>query len=188
MLDPNGIRLSTSTGDVQWPSVAFDGTHYLVVWTSAASATAGEIFGTIVATDGTVVASDIPITTTGNAYFRVVSIAFDGTNFLIAWRTATHHIRAIRVARSGATLTSLDGTGGFAVTSTTADYYPWVTFGSGQYLVAWHTGRNPSWRPGHLCRADQHRRRRARSERVRRARSLPTSKITSRSLRADPTT
>ena len=88
---------------------------------------------------GTVVAADIPITTAGNVYFRVVSLAFDGTNFLIAWRTATgSHIRATRVSRTGATLTSLDGAGGFVIASAGGDFYPWVTFGSGQFLVAWH--------------------------------------------------
>jgi hypothetical protein len=139
VLDPNGIRLSTSTADAEWPSVAFDGTHYLVVWTAPVGATQYEVYGTIVATDGSVVAADIPITTTGASYNRVISLAYDGTNFLVVWRTwVGSHIRATRVRRNGATLTSLDGTGGFSIATIGGDFYPWVTFGSGQYLVAWH--------------------------------------------------
>ena len=87
VLDPNGIRLSTSTADAEWPSVAFDGTHYLVVWTAPVAATQYEVYGAIVATDGSVVAADIPITTTGASYNRVISLAYDGTNFLVVWRT-----------------------------------------------------------------------------------------------------
>ncbi|MFZ5471526.1 MAG: putative Ig domain-containing protein [Myxococcota bacterium] len=54
VLDPGGIVISTAASDQEFPQVAFDGVHYLVVWQHLAGAQT-ELRGARVALDGTVV-------------------------------------------------------------------------------------------------------------------------------------
>ena len=96
VLDPAGIPMSTfANGDLNpgaqyVPSVAFDGTNYLVVWTAHRICTLRscdyEVYAGRVTPNGTVLDPGIQITT-GAIPLRMPSIAFDGTNHLVTWRT-----------------------------------------------------------------------------------------------------
>lgn len=133
VLNPTGIPIATRLGSDWIPSVAFDGTNYLVVWVAEVMANGGtEIYGARVTPGGTVLDSTpVKITTDANPKFRPISLAFDGQNYLIAWRNQTDEIRGIRVTASGA---SLDGGNGFNIGQ---GFYPWVAFNGTNYLVAW---------------------------------------------------
>ena len=135
VLDTIPIAISTAAGDAYQPSVAYDGANYLVVWPG--SATAGnldlEMYAARVSPAGTVLNTDIQVTTAAEPLTgRPFSLAFDGTNYLIVWRTESTTVMGARVTTTG---TSLDGDG-FMISSLVNSKYPWVAFGGGSFLVA----------------------------------------------------
>ena len=85
VLDPAGIAISTADFPQQRPSVAFDGTNYLVVWDDNRSYSSYDIYGARVAPGGGVLdPAGIAISTTsGGQLFP--HVAFDGANFMAAW-------------------------------------------------------------------------------------------------------
>jgi len=85
VLDPSGIAISTAIDSQRLPTVAFDGTDYLVVWQDRRNGPEYDIYGTRVSPSGTVLdPAGIAISTaTGNQC--APSVAFDGNNCVIAW-------------------------------------------------------------------------------------------------------
>ncbi len=135
VLDPDGIPISTvpnadpNPGNQYIPSVAFDGTNYLVVWTELRDASPSyELYAARVTPAGTVLDPDGRQITSGAYALRMPSVAFDGTNYLVVWRG----IRGMRVSTGGV---GLDGPTGFQIGS---GFYPWVAFDGTNYLVVWH--------------------------------------------------
>ncbi|MEO0226771.1 MAG: FlgD immunoglobulin-like domain containing protein [candidate division WOR-3 bacterium] len=143
VLDPSGIAISTAANTQEYPSVAFDGTNYLVVWHDARSYSTVDIYGTRVAQNGTVLdPSGIPISTAANDQ-KHPSVAFDGTNYLVVWedgRNGPADIYGARVSTSG---TVFDPQG---IPISTVQYYdqvsPSVAFDGTNYLVVWHDSRS----------------------------------------------
>jgi hypothetical protein len=139
VLDPGGFPISTfanqdpSPGAQYVPSVAFDGTNYLVVWVAHRPPDSDfEVYAARVTPGGTVLdPGGIPITS-GASPLRMPSIAFDGTNYLVTWRTASSEIRAARVTPAGV---NLDGATGFFVGN---GFYPYVAFDGTNYMIIWH--------------------------------------------------
>jgi len=83
VLDSTGIPLIGWPGDQQCPSIAFDGTNFLIVWENgnldpniyAARVTPS---GTVLDPNGIVIANQ--------PYIEIYpSVAFDGTNYLVVW-------------------------------------------------------------------------------------------------------
>ncbi len=143
MLDPEGIAILTDAWyDKVCPSIAFDGTNYLVVWgeVSCGGCQPGaDIAGARVSVGGEVLdTSGIAISRA--AGFQVLpSVAFDGTNYLVAWENCrtedfSYDIRGARVSVAGEVL----DTSGIAI-STSASYqaYPSIAFDGANYLVVW---------------------------------------------------
>ncbi|MCH7666953.1 MAG: hypothetical protein IH936_13625 [Acidobacteria bacterium] len=124
-LDGAGIVLGSGTGT---PSTAFGGSDFLTVWSN------GEIYGSRVTPAGVLLdESPIQITTSGNSVkVRPISLAFDGTNYLIAWRTILDQIFVARVSTAGVIV---DGPAGFQIGQ---GFYPWVAFDGTNYMVIWH--------------------------------------------------
>lgn len=150
VLDPNGIPISTfanydpNPGNQYIPSVAFDGTNYMVVWVenrAPAPDVKYEIYGARVDSNGTVLDPDgFQITVQGDP-IRMPSIAFDGTNYLIVWRTAANSIYGIRVSKTGV---RQDGPQGFLIYGC-CGYYPYVAFDGTNYMVVWHANGATDW-------------------------------------------
>src|SRR5207244_8796066 len=64
VLDPGGIDLSTATDYQESPTIAFDGTNYVVAWEDYRSGTNYDIYGTRVSPDGTPLDGEgVPIAT-----------------------------------------------------------------------------------------------------------------------------
>ncbi len=86
VLDPNGIPISATTNDQLYPSVAFDGTNYLIVWTDkrSYSTTNNDIYGIRLNQTGSVIGSDIAISTAAHSQIYP-KVAFDGSNYLVVW-------------------------------------------------------------------------------------------------------
>ena len=129
----------------QFPSVAHDGTDYLVVWQDYRSSqnSSWDIYGARVNAAGNVqnpggiIISDAY----GNQYRP--SVAHDGSQYLVTWydhRNGSYaDIFGARVTTAGAVL---DPTGFAISTASYHQYYPEVAFGGGHFLVVWQDYRN----------------------------------------------
>ncbi len=139
VLDSTAISVSVGNNQsVAAPSVGFDGTNYLVAWVASRSGVY-ELYGARISPAGVVLdPGGLKITTGGNPKFRMPGIAFDGTNYLIVWRTEPDQIYAARVSSS---LAILDSPGGFQITNG-GSYYPSAAFDGTNFLVVWHDSRN----------------------------------------------
>ena len=149
VLDKNGIAISTAYLYQYTPKVAFDGKQFLVVWADYRDYknTGWDIYGSRVDTKGTVLDTKGIAISIGGEYETAPNLAFDGTNYLVAWqdyRNATtkanySDIYGARVATSGKVLDAK----GFAIS--TAAYNqnsPSLAYGGGTYFVAWDDYRD----------------------------------------------
>lgn len=141
VLDPNGFLIAAqpTAAAAHEPSVAFDGTDYMVVWMADPSNTGvAQLYGARVAAGGTVLdPGGVQVTQASpgvDPLLRMPSIAFDGTNHLVAWRTKSSEVRVTRMSTDGVNLDDPSGT------VVGHGYYPYVSYGDGNYLVAWHDG------------------------------------------------
>jgi large repetitive protein len=142
VFDSTGIAISTAANSQKLPSVAFDGTNYLVVWGDERNG-APDIYGTMVTQSGTVL-NPSGIVIIHAAYWQVSpSVAFDGSNYLIVWqdgrRRWEYDIYGTRVNQSGIVL---DSTGIAISTASNSQELPSVAFDGINYLVVWQEGRN----------------------------------------------
>ena len=95
-----------------------------------------DIFGARVTPAGEVLDPEgIPIATTTDREYRPV-VAFDGTNYLVAWEDATDRIRATRASTAGEVLDPE------ALTISSNGWNAAVAYGGGSYLVVWNATRN----------------------------------------------
>ena len=152
-------------GDQFSPAVAFDGTNYLVVWEDARWA-AHDIYGARVSRGGTVLDPTGSRSRPRRDDQRVPSVAFDGTNYLVAWQDGrvgtTYDIYGARVSPAG---TVLDP-GGIPI-STAAGYQGAPASLRRHELPRRLAGSALGRLPRHLRRAREPGRRRARPGRDR---------------------
>ena len=84
VLDPSGIAISTAAGFQESAALAFDGMNYLVAWSDSRSGDY-DIYGGRVSPAGSVLdPNGIAISTAEGAQWYP-GVAFDGTNYLVAW-------------------------------------------------------------------------------------------------------
>ncbi len=83
----SGIAISTAATSQYAPSVAFDGTNWLVTWQDNRNGGERELFGTRVSQSGTVLdPSGIRIGSCPDNYEDAAALAFDGTNYFAVWQ------------------------------------------------------------------------------------------------------
>ncbi len=151
VLDPAGIEIAVRGGfNETSPSVAFDGTNYLVVWQEIPC---NRILGRRVSQagvpdgDGSFLISDC-YEDPGNVWIRKFdpAVAFDGVNYLVTWVDFYGNLAGyalnISVARVTPAGTVLDPNG---IGITGGGWYgnrgwPSLAFGGSTYLVVWIDG------------------------------------------------
>lgn len=140
VLDGTGVSVSAGTADELTPAVAAGGGSFFVVW-SDARATAGDIYAARVSSTGVLTdTAGVAISAESGAQTEP-AVAFDGTNFLVAWedaRTGTSDIYATRVSTAGA---PLDGSGLAISAVAEAQSAPAVAFDGTTFFVAWQDYR-----------------------------------------------
>lgn len=145
VLDPPGIAISTATGRQQFPSVAFDGTNFFVVWADERSGVStDDIYGTLVSPDGDVDNPSGTVIADDANWQDNPSVAFDGTNYLVVWNdygsgTFEEDIYGVRVNQSG---NPIDASSIAISTADNGQYRPAVAFDGTNYLVVWFDRRN----------------------------------------------
>jgi phosphoribosylformylglycinamidine (FGAM) synthase PurS component len=143
MIDSAGIAVSTAGDDQSAPSVAFDGTNFLVVWEDGRHDTS-DIYAARVTPQGEVL-DPLGIAVSTAVYGQChPAIAFDGANFLVTWddeRRAPSDIFAARVTPQG---TVLDPTGIAVSTAAQTQESPAVAFDGDNFLVVWEDYRSHS--------------------------------------------
>jgi len=144
LLDSEPFVINDTTGNKNQPKVAFDGTNFLVVWYDNRNGVSNDIYGTLVAQNGTVLnPSGIAISKdTANKYAPDVS--FDGNNYMVVWqdqRDGVYDIYGSRVAQDG---NVLDPAGIQISGATDEQSRPSIDFDGTNYLVAWYDTRSVS--------------------------------------------
>jgi hypothetical protein len=148
LLDPEALVLSTAAGSQRNPAVTFDGTDYMVVWEDGRNGTSSyDIYGARLNVGGSLIDPEgIAISTAAGGQWNP-AIAFDGTNYMVAWEDGrsgsySYDIYSARIDLSG---TVLD-LGGIAVVTTRDDQrHPAISFGGTSYMLIWADGRAGSW-------------------------------------------
>ncbi|MEM9194570.1 MAG: hypothetical protein AAGF12_35660, partial [Myxococcota bacterium] len=126
--------------DEDLPVVASNGSNFLVVWGDRRDLTTWDLYGAIVNSNGSVANSHgLPIFR-GPGDQRVPAIAFNGTDYLVAWQDSAagdQDIRGIRVDTSGAVIGS-----DFAISAATGDQTsPAIGVSGSTWVVAWEDSR-----------------------------------------------
>ncbi|KPJ60588.1 MAG: hypothetical protein AMJ46_06245 [Latescibacteria bacterium DG_63] len=143
VLDPDGILISAAHNDETDPSVAFGTSNYLVVWDDGRTGSHG-IWGARVSPSGVVLDTAGVIISAGPYIQWDPSIAFDGTNYLVAWEDRRNNstypdIYATRVSASGVPIDTAD----FVISAGPLDQLdPSVTFDGLNYFVTWGDERD----------------------------------------------
>jgi hypothetical protein len=139
LVDATPIVVSAASADQTLPSVAFDGTNYLVVWQDQRVSADKDIRAARVTPAGVVLdLASIAISQPGNQVNP--SVGFDGTNYVVVWedqRNQISDIWAARVSPAGALVST------FAVsTATGQQVQPALACAAGTCLAAWRDQRN----------------------------------------------
>lgn len=124
------------------PSIGFDGTNYLVVWSDYRGKSSYDIFGARIATDGSIVDEGGFIISAAPGDQESPAVAFDGTNYLVVWtdmRDGSDGIYASRVDPAGNVLDP-DGVAICAEAGAQADAA--IAFGHSTYFVVWTDTRD----------------------------------------------
>jgi len=124
------------------PTVAFDGTNYLVTWEELRGGSSWDIYGARVSTGGSVLDPDaIAISTAANDQ-GYPAIVFDGTNYVVVWqdnRSGSYDIYGARVSASGSVL---DPDGIAISTAANDQLFPEIAFDGTNCLVVWEDCRS----------------------------------------------
>jgi hypothetical protein len=140
----NSLTGDYAPGQIQGPAIAFDGTHYLVVWRQDTLAPYIGLRATLVDTNGDYVGEGVGALITSTPA-GTPQVTFDGTNFVVAWSdgrndsSTSSDIYGARVSTGGQVLDP----NGIAI-STAPGYQadPHLASNGVHTLVVWEDQRN----------------------------------------------
>ena len=122
----------------QWrPTMAFDGTNFLLAWDDVRLGTDGDIYGARITKAGVVIDKTGIVISDGKGYQGRTSVAYDGTNFLVVWedyRGTDVNIYGARISKAGAVL---DKSGVPISTAAGAQFAPHVSHDGTNFVVFW---------------------------------------------------
>ncbi len=141
--DPDGILLSTDgIANQQNTAVAFNGTHYLAVWSDSRAATSRDIWARRFDVSGSPVGDSFAVRL-GVGNDRDPAVASNGTDFLVAWEndagdTSRFDIDGARVSAAGVVL---DDPPLEIAQENQQERDPAIAWNGTHYLVVWDTQR-----------------------------------------------
>jgi hypothetical protein len=143
VLDPSGFAIASAPQVQDMPSIAFEGTNHLVVWSDSrgsSNANDYDLYAAGVTPEGAVLNPggsllvDRPFTTAPD-------IAWSGSGFLVAWVDQSTSPAGIRAARLNTTGGVVDA-GGFPLPTTDSSASPSVAFNGTSFQVVWSSLSN----------------------------------------------
>ncbi|MFP2907167.1 hypothetical protein ACLESD_19380 [Pyxidicoccus sp. 3LFB2] len=143
VLDSTSMALASSSVRQESPQVAFDGTHFLVVWNELRTFSNPDVYGARVGRDGRRIGAAFPIATGVSSEFRP-TVAFGGSEFLVVWSDARSGVSGAtdlygtRISTSGMVL---DPGGRRIISAPGSQYSPALVSDGTQYLLTWSDGR-----------------------------------------------
>ncbi|MFA5033217.1 MAG: T9SS type A sorting domain-containing protein [bacterium] len=136
--DTSGIPISTAQEDQRCPTVAFDGTNYLVVWGDLrVTGTCSDIYGVRMNTSGAILDSPEILISTAPNWQEEPFICFNNPYYLVAWfdfRSDTGDIYGARINTGGIVL---DTQGIPLSTAPFTQLYPSIGTDSTNYFLVW---------------------------------------------------
>jgi hypothetical protein len=150
VLDPLGIRLTTTSTIQNKSAIAYGDGTFLAVWEESSGSTTSKIYAARISSAGVVLdPAGFAISTDGYGQQMNPAIAFDGTNFMVTWSlgmSSGGRIAAARVSPAGKVLDATAITvSKISSTYAEAQGYPAIAFDGTNYLVAWQDDRNTWW-------------------------------------------
>ncbi|RKG88411.1 cadherin-like domain-containing protein [Corallococcus terminator] len=142
VLDPEPITLATGAPSKRDPTVASNGTDYLVAWHDTVAVGEGRIFGTRVTSTGAVLDSSGFAISTAGKQPSVPAVASDGAGYLVVWSdngSGSDLLYGTRVTSAGAVV---DGGGQTLFAGPGSHNTPAVAFNGTNYFVAWERSRD----------------------------------------------
>jgi hypothetical protein len=145
MLDPTAIPICTVLGSKGPPSVAFDGANYLVAFADDRNGENFDVYGVLVAPDGTLVGGASPESSgfpigTGPLHQLTPRVAFGGGSYLVVWQDfrsdAAGDVYGARVTPAGVAGAVLP-----ISTAPARQAAPSVAFDGARFLVLWDDQR-----------------------------------------------
>ncbi len=140
VLDPEGIRLSRGVSEQYYPSVAFDGTNYLVSWIDWDGRNPSSVCAARVSLAGVVLDPE-GFTVCPGCDGWYPAMAFGGGRHFAVWQSerTSVDVCGVRVTPQG---TVLDSTGLLVSAVANEQWSPAAAFNGTNYLVAWEDYRN----------------------------------------------
>lgn len=121
-------------------AVAFNGTHYLVVWRNVRG-NLSSIYGTRVSTAGTVLDTSGIVVSNGPGLATIPFVASNGTDFYVVWAQNSYAWRVMGTQVSASGAVAIPG-GERLSSSTLSQYWPRVASNGTDYLVVWYRYSN----------------------------------------------
>ncbi|MGA9520690.1 MAG: Ig-like domain-containing protein, partial [Myxococcaceae bacterium] len=141
LLDPAGIPIASGPAAQERPSIAWGGSHFLVVWQEAGATPASEIRSIRVSRSGTVDPSSTRVRISNS--LNAPAVASSGSNFLVVWHegggTLGIEIKGARIDGNGSLL---DATPFLISNAAENQYGPRAAWTGSNYLVVWRDYRN----------------------------------------------
>jgi hypothetical protein len=143
LLDSNGIPICTQANDQSDPSVAWNGSQFLVTWQTYSDAEeVSHIYASRVSETGAVLDAPLLVSKGGNNQW-VPDAAWGATNYLVVWRDNLDETKSdIYGVRIGAAGGVLDPAGIAICAATNKQRDPAVAWGGTNFLVVWSDDRN----------------------------------------------
>jgi phosphoribosylformylglycinamidine (FGAM) synthase PurS component len=143
VLDPAGIAVSTAAHVQRDPSVAFDGTNFLVVWEDWRGGDTSDIYGCRVTPQGAVLDSGGIAISTAACDQKLPKVTSDNSGSLVVWEDwrgdLETDIYGCRVTPAGVVLDP----SGIAISAATYDQLsPAVAFDGVNHFVVWQDSRS----------------------------------------------
>lgn len=144
VLDPAGVLLSSSAVEQKDPTIAWNGSMYLVAWAEGSSLDS-DIKGVRLMPNMTVIDATPLIIGTGDNAQYAPQVAWNGTNFMVVWSdtkagTLTNQIDITGVRVNP--VTGVDSTGPIGICTDSRDQFaPAISSNGSTWLVAWQDQR-----------------------------------------------